>query len=242
MNDSLEGIAKRYNPDETFDSILFDYNLRVAKEHIAGKKFLELGCSTGSSTVKLARIAESLDVVEGSVYNLTKTNQYIENLGWVGTIRLLLGLWEDYDFPKAIYSDIFFFRGLEHVEDPETLLLKLRSSLEPEGRLHIVVPNAYSLHRQIGVKMGLIGNCEKLSQTDIDAGHKMVYSVDSLYDLLRDSKYRVMYHTGVLLKPLPNVEMLNLYEKNPGYIEGFFRVGEDYDTDCAELYFCAEPK
>ena len=50
--------------------------------------------------------------------------------------------------------------------EPVQLLRWVRTWLQPTGRLHVVVPNADSLHRRVGVAMGALGRVDELSERD----------------------------------------------------------------------------
>ena len=61
---------------------------------------------------------------------------------------------------------------LEHVEKPVALLSRAATWLAPGGRLLVDVPNGLSLHRMVGVKMGLLKEPCELNQRDLDLGHR----------------------------------------------------------------------
>ena len=73
--------------------------------------------------------------------------------------------------------------------------------------LHIVVPNAYSLHRRLALAMGIISKVTDFSERDIVLGHRRVYIKNLLLSHLRKAGLRSISFEGILLKPLPNAQM-----------------------------------
>ena len=55
---------------------------------------------------------------------------------------------------------------LKHLDDPSTILNRARGWLKPTGFLIATTPNARSLHRRVGVYMGLLNGLNDLSETD----------------------------------------------------------------------------
>jgi len=234
----LDEIASFYT-EEDFDSVLLYYGLKIFEKQRRGDTFLELGCSLGISTTFLLSYALSLDVVEGSIKNIEKAKTRVGNND---KVRFYHSLWEDFNYPKNKYSDIIWFRGMEHISNPEVVLKKIRSSLISGGRLHITVPNALSLHRRLGSLMGLLRDPWSLSERDKALGHFKVYDRFKLISLLKENGYQIIHWEGIILKPLPNSKMLELYKENPKLIEALFEIGKELPDYCAEIYVCAIPK
>ena len=59
--------------------------------------------------------------------------------------------------------------------DPVGVMRRIASWLLPGGRLHVVVPNSASLHRLLGVEMGILSAPDDLSERDKAYGHRRVY-------------------------------------------------------------------
>ena len=115
-------------------------------------------------------------------------------------------------------------------------------SLIPNGRLHIVIPNALSLHRRVGVYAGYLKEPHELNDRDKEVGHVKVYDRFEIVELLKKSAFNILDFQGVLLKPLPNSDMMAMYKKNPDLIQAFFDVGKELPDYCAEIYMCVTKK
>lgn len=241
MSQNLEHIASLYNVATDFDAILVSYDFEVAKEYFCGKTFLELGCATGESVLKLIPFADSIDVVEGAEKNIETTKEKVGN-DVAAKIQYFHSLWQDYTFPENFYSDVIWFHGIEHIEDPESLLKKIFASLQPNGRLHVVTPNAFSLHRRVGVAMGLLQDVHELNERDISVGHVAVFDREQVLALLDRCNFVAHAETGIMIKPLPNSKMKELSQQNPDLIYAYFTLGKELIDLAAEIYICAVKK
>ena len=241
MSNNLEEIASFYNVENDFDALLVSYDFEVAKEYFFGRKFLELGCATGESTLKLIPFADSIDLVEGAEKNIETTKIKVGNDNRA-RIEYFHALWENYQFPVGTYSDVIWFHGIEHVEDPVFLLQRIFDSLKENGRLHIVTPNAFSLHRRVGVAMGLLQDVHELNDRDRAVGHCVVFDRQQVRKLLEENKYTIFSESGIMIKPLPNAKMKELSLQNSVLIDAYFTVGKELVDLAAETYLCATKK
>jgi 2-polyprenyl-3-methyl-5-hydroxy-6-metoxy-1,4-benzoquinol methylase len=234
----LEEIARMYDPtapERDFDYWLIGFDFEAVSNFIIGEKVIELGCARGVVTEKLAHVCKQLVVVEGSKRNIDCVS---EKLGRFHNVKYVHSLWQDFDSGRADVSDVVFFSGLEHL-DKETaisVLKKAQKWLRPGGRLHVVVPNAYSLHRRVAFYMGIIGDVHEFSERDRMLGHQRVYDKDTLLKELRDCDYKVLHWEGIFLKPLPN-SMMNFDER---IIRGFHLAGRELPDYCAHILVVCE--
>lgn len=83
---------------------------------------------------------------------------------------------------KNEYDTVVAFGILEHLENPFAALLQFKDV----ERICITVPNARSLHRYLGVRLGMLDSIEQMHEGDLAIGHKRVYTPESLNDLIQD--------------------------------------------------------
>lgn len=114
---------------------------------------------------------------------------------------------------KSIYDSVTCFGVLEHIKFAENIL----ENLNGHKKIHIVVPNANSFHRQIGVEKGIIKNIYELSENDYKVGHQKYYDKDSL---LRDMKY--LLQKGYKVKKFGSVSFKFLDNKSSEKILNIF--------------------
>ena len=236
----LESIAQNYSLSNDFDEILLAYNMQTVKPYFKGDQFLELGCATGESTRDLLPFISSMHVVEGAQKNIDVTKEKIANMPGADVVTYEQAFWEDASYTDGAYSDIIWFRGFAHITQPDELLRKLGPALESGGRIHIVIPNAFSLHRRLGVYAGFLKDPHELNERDHRVGHVAVYDRFQLTQIITDAGFRVVAFHGVMLKPLPNSDMMKYQNERPELIDALFQAGKELPDYCAELYMCIE--
>jgi len=168
-------------------------------EHILEEgRSLEMGSFDGSMTDLLLEKVDTLDVVEGSAELAAKLGARL------GSRVKVYHDWFEEFVPKIKYDQIFLVHGLEHVEDPVSVLERAASWLKPTGKLFVAVPNANALSRQLAVKMGLVNSPEAVTPGERLHGHLRTYNLDTLLSDFTDSKLTVIESGGVIFKPLSN--------------------------------------
>jgi 2-polyprenyl-3-methyl-5-hydroxy-6-metoxy-1,4-benzoquinol methylase len=230
---TLEQIAADYDSQRDFDYHLIAYDYERIRTWLRGRRVLEMGCASGVMTRWLARDVQTLDVVDAA-------QAYLDALAAdpaLARVRLHRALFEEFQ-PPGSYSDIVMARALEHVADPVQLLRRVRNWLQPSGRLHVVVPNADSLHRRVGVAMGALGSVDELSERDRRFGHFRVYRKALLLEHLTSAGLTPVHSEGVFLKPLSNAQLVGWDQP---LLDAFNQVGRQLPDWCAELYVVAEP-
>jgi 2-polyprenyl-3-methyl-5-hydroxy-6-metoxy-1,4-benzoquinol methylase len=239
----LDEIWEKYDPtspEKDFDYWLLNFDFEVLTKFLKGKKVIELGCSRGLITQKLASVSESVIVVEGSRKNLDYTKDRTRDFA---NIEFYHALWQDFEYTGHDISDVVFFMGIEYLDKQTGLrvLNKIKSWLAPKGRLHVVVPNALSLHRKVACYMGIIKDVHELSERDKMYGQlaKGVYDKEILFNELKECGYIISRWEGIFLKPLPNAMMEKLDEK---IIRGFYEIGRELPEYCAHIFVTCEVK
>jgi 2-polyprenyl-3-methyl-5-hydroxy-6-metoxy-1,4-benzoquinol methylase len=230
---NLERIATDYDSQQDFDHHLIAYDYERIRTWLRGTRVLEMGCASGVMTRWLARDVRELEVVDAA-------QSYLDALAAdpaLARVKRHRALFEEFQ-PAGSFSDILMARALEHVADPVGLLRRLRTWLEPAGRVHVVVPNADSLHRRIGVAMGVLGRVDELSERDRRFGHWRVYRKSLLFEHLEAAGLSPVNFEGVFLKPLSNAQLAGWDQR---LLDAFDQVGRALPDWCAEIYVVAEP-
>ncbi|MCF6224731.1 MAG: class I SAM-dependent methyltransferase [Xanthomonadales bacterium] len=124
---------------------------------------------------------------------------------------------------------------LEHVDDPELILLKYRKHLNPGASIYIAVPNAKSLHRQLGHYAGYLDDLYKLSSADYELGHQHYFDLKSINSLVEKVGFKVVNTKGLFMKPFTSkqLESLNI---NGAVFKALCKVGEGYPDLCNGIY------
>lgn len=207
----LESVANRYfSPELAGANELYHEYLRdTIIPDAGGVSALEVGCGKGMWTSVLCERYDKVDIVDASETLLNVIKQ--QNAPKRAVVTIHHALIEDFEPPSGqTWQHVYMTFILEHLQDPVGVLRKLRPLLSPGGELVITVPNACSLHREVAVRMGLIGSVYELSANDRSLGHRRVYSMRRLVALVSRAGYRVVEKRCVGLKPLTLKQMAPL--------------------------------
>lgn len=171
-------------------------------EAVAGcERILEMGYGTGLITTELLAAGIPIEVLEGSA--VLREHARRRHPGLV----VHLAMFEDFA-PAEPYDAVLALHVLEHLDRPGDLLGRLGSWLRPGGTLVAVTPNARSIHRMLGVQMGLQGRLDDLSPRDHLVGHQRVYDLAGLRGELTGAGFEITGEFGYFVKPLANSQMV----------------------------------
>lgn len=228
----LETIASEYDSLSDFDRHAIEFEADLFLSEYCGGAVLELGCARGGMTRKLAGAVERLVVVDGA-------GTYLDGLRaeLAGRAELVHSRFETFQ-PAFRFRHILAARILEHLTDPVAFLRRIRAWLEPAGMLHVIVPNARSFHRLLGLEMGVIRDIHELGERDRRVGHVRVYDSDLLTADLEAAGYSVIDRRDVMLKPLSNAQM---EAWDAAIITALFKVARHFPDHGNELYFRCHP-
>jgi 2-polyprenyl-3-methyl-5-hydroxy-6-metoxy-1,4-benzoquinol methylase len=235
--DRLSSVIESYG-DEVgpFDARMRDYMMRTFELYFRDGKCLQVGCAHGDQTSLLLKRYSDLTVVEPTEEFIAHTRRRVGDRA-----RFVQALVEDFSTEDR-YEAIFFSHVLEHVIDPVAVLSALGNLLTPTGRLYIVVPNAEAPSRRIAVKMGALKHLEDLSVSDIAAGHRRVYRLDTLCRDAQQADLSIEHSGGIFFKPLANFQFDALIGGpliGDDFMEGCYALGKEHPTMCASIYVIA---
>jgi HAD superfamily hydrolase (TIGR01549 family) len=223
----LDRIASAHSYEEGFNGRLTRYRARAIREMVpAGGSLLELGCGTGALAAELAGHFSAMTVVEGSESCIRTARERLP-AGSRCIRSLVENLRLDGSFSCVLASGL-----LEHVAEPVGVIRSASGWLEADGVAVFLVPNARSLHRRIGVQMGLLSRLDELQAHDHDVGHRRYYTREALRSDIETAGLEVIRESGVYLKPLANHQMEGWDE---ALADAFDRVGRELPDWCAEL-------
>lgn len=195
-----------------------------------GENVLEIGSAHHYLTTKiLLKWSNRLTTVDqtDSFEDIRKNNSHFKSL---------ICKWEEMSIENEKFSDIVFTHGLEHISDRILVLKKLKNYLTANGRLHIVVPNALSLHRLIGVEMGFLNSPYDFTEVDKRSKHLVVYDFNMLKNDLKSAGLNILSLEGVQLKPMTDLQLSNFPRE---YYEALNSISYLFNEYCSEIYACA---
>jgi SAM-dependent methyltransferase len=229
-HDRLAGIASDSWYAKGVNSTTVAYSMRIFSRYWRPGSCLELGPAEGLATASLVNHFDDFTCVEGAeAFAVALRTRH-------PGIRVECKIFEEYE-PGRTFDNIVLGHVLEHVERPVEILSRVKSWLSPSGRVFALVPNARSLHRQMGVVMGLLDSEHSLNAVDLHHGHRRVYDPESLRRDFHAAGFRIEVSGGYWIKTVANSQM----EANwsPEMIEAAMVVGERYPDIAAEIYVIA---
>ena len=229
--DKLEEISRNFGYSNGVMAASIGCCFKVLSRHLKGTSVLELGPAEGVMTDLLVRSGYTITVVEGS-------QMFCESLKKrLPEIQVFHDLFETFH-PATRFDTIILGHVLEHVADPVGLLKRVKSWLCPDGRIFCAVPNANSIHRQAAVLMGLLEAETSLNDSDLQHGHRRVFSPQQLKSTFIEAGLLVELFGGYWLKPLSNGQIQSNWTQP--MIDAFMILGEKYPEIAGEIYIVAK--
>lgn len=179
-------------------------NLFAAAEGVAdvvGPDVLVLGAATGVWAPPLLERFDHFDTVD-AVAELIEAQKQV----YGDRVRGHVSLFEEFE-PEKRYDTVVMGHVLEHVHDAVALLRRAKSWCKAGGRILILVPNAESIHRLIGVELGFLEAPTSFTPGDLALGHRRVYTQETLAGDVKSAGLECTKMSGILLKPLSNGQM-----------------------------------
>jgi 2-polyprenyl-3-methyl-5-hydroxy-6-metoxy-1,4-benzoquinol methylase len=223
----------------TFDyDVLHPYMLKSFTPFFKEGSLLELGSFQGEFTKRLLNHFDDITCVEASdqAINVAK-----EKLG--PKIKFVNDLFETVQLPEK-YDNIILTHVLEHIDDPVAVMKRINNEwLSDTGRFFLVCPNANAPSRQIAVKMGLISHNAAITPAEVEHGHLITYTLDTLERDARAAGLNVVYRSGIFFKALANFQWDRLLQTDiisKEYLEGCFQLGQVYPDLCSSIFLMCE--
>lgn len=205
------------------------------EEFFIGESCLEMGIAEGAGLERLLDRFNSVTVIDGSEEAISTVKNRFKNTSLVA----VQSYFEDMEFGTKKFDTLLMAHILEHVDDPQVVLNKAKQFVSKGGVMIIDVPNGNSLHRQIGVKMGLINKKTDLNEADLSIGHQRVYTPETFKAELEKAGLNIKHLGGMFIKVLSNTQMERVF--NEEQLEALFKVGEDNPDIAAEIYAIVMP-
>jgi 2-polyprenyl-3-methyl-5-hydroxy-6-metoxy-1,4-benzoquinol methylase len=171
-----------------------------------GSRVLEMGFGDGITFSTLAPIFD-YTLVEGSGLLAERARELSD--GYEIQPKIIQGYFESFEVSEP-FDVVIASHVLEHVDEPISMLVQMRKWLASDGQIIVVVPNAESLHRRLGVILGLQEQLDELSRRDHLVGHQRVYNEELLRAHCREAGFQVVSVDGFFIKTLSNEQMINL--------------------------------
>lgn len=228
IDQSMSAYSKENVYDFDNNIILHEYPQMIADRlgggiELKDKSLLELGLGHGYSALEFKGLVGGRHtVLEGDSAIIEKFNHEHPGHG----IQIIETYFEDFE-TEGKYDIIVAGFVLEHVADPLQIIKKYMTYLDENGRMFIAVPNAEALNRRLGYEAGLISALGKLSQMDIELGHKRYFTVSSLSKMIMEAEMKLTGMEGIYLKPFTTRQILSL-DLDGSILKAMCKVGRKY--------------
>jgi trans-aconitate methyltransferase len=212
--------------DQRLNEFVADYVIpRMGRGHA-----LELGVGDFVWTPRLLEQFESVTTLDASKELIRAREAECDDPNWY-TVETYF---EDY-VPESRFDVVFATYVLEHVDDVSAILDKaFEDWLKPGGRIATVVPHALSLHRRLGVAMGLFSDPGTLGDTDRRMGHKRVMTHLDMEELMQKAGFQIIEQQGMISKALPNSQLTSCSDEQ---LRGLFNLGLDLPIEYSGAIF-----
>jgi 2-polyprenyl-3-methyl-5-hydroxy-6-metoxy-1,4-benzoquinol methylase len=224
--------AEWYGPRGRFARTIRKFAAETLLRHARGARALACGSLGAAMTEALVRRFREVVVVDGAESAPDASDPALAR-----RVEFREGLIEEFEADRA-YDAVVLAWVLEHAPEPRALLRRAQNWLAPDGIIHVIVPNAASLHRRLGQAMGLLSEVTDLSDADLAAGHRRVYAWPALRTEISCAGLRILAREGIFLKPLPSAQM---GEWPSDLLHGLYSAGRDLPDLCSEIYVACAP-
>jgi len=230
----LDDIAKEYVVEKDYDKVNTILGHKVIQSYLSDSKtVLEVGSADGVMTRLLRNECKVLDVVEPSKI-------YADQVRLIDGVRSVYNCFLE-DIREPVQYDVVLLMGLlHHIEKPEEFLNTVKKFIASNGVVLATVPNVNSIHRQIGVEMGLLDNIKGSSERNIRFQQFGRFTKNTFTELFQQSTYEVIDSYGYMFKPFSSEMMMKL-DLTEEQIKALFIIGKKYQDMCSQLFVAAMP-
>ena len=210
-----------------FEAIQLKYRralvLREIKR-IAPKRLLEIGCGELPLFTHLSDDIE-ITVLEPAAEFASNACQLSKGRNRVNIVQSYV---EEFNPVKTDFDMIVLSSVLHEVNDPAAMLASVLRLCGPSTVLHVVVPNARSLHRLLAVAMGLIPEPGVQSDTQRTMQQRAtIYDADSLRGELAQAGFEIAECGSLFVKPFTHAQMQRLVDEGfmtPTMLDGLDKL------------------
>ena len=234
--DAFKDIYLKPTPERKIDQKRVELTADFILPKLKGESILELGVGDQIYTPKLIEKFKDVTTIDASSELLDEMKKKLSSKSWTP----IVSFFEDY-CPEKKFDIVLATNVLEHVDNPSMILeLANKKWLSNGGFLAVVVPHALSLHRRLGVKMGLASFPSQLSDADRLNGHKWCFTYCEIEKMIVEAGFDIVEKRGLFATIFPNSMLVQCSDDQ---LRGMFDLGLDLPIEySANIYFLAKVK
>jgi len=239
MVKSIKSYTEEYMKDYGFEAEMVRYRRELLLErltHYAPRTVIELGCGSDLQAAGYQARGGTWD--KWTVVEPSKVFADCAHQSGLPNMTVIQGFFENVGSEIQSDPDLLLCSGLLHeVPNADRLIEAMRAKMGSETILHINVPNARSIHRQLAQAMGLIENLTSISPRNAALQQPRVFDMESLVAQLARHSLKLVQSGGYLMKPFTHQQMAPLV-KNLGrdVMNGLFVFGKNNPETASEIY------
>ena len=242
-NDEFKDVDNSANEKYAYSfdfDVMHPFMVRTMEPWFRQGNCLELGSYKGDFTRRLLPYFDKMAItcVEASPDAIKSASASLAT-----DVLFISATFEDAALPGR-YDNVVMTHVLEHLDDPVLVLKRIHDEwLTDEGRLFLVCPNANAPSRQIAVKMGLISHNAAVTPAEMEHGHRITYTLDTLERDAVAAGLKVVYRSGIFFKALANFQWDRLLQTDiisKEYLEGCYKLGQEYPNLCSSIFLMCE--
>lgn len=140
----------------------------------------------------------------------------------------------DESFDMVICSSL-----LHEVKQPENLLKAIKKVSNRKTVIHINVPNMFSMHRLLGVEMGMISDVFQASDCNRQFQQNTNFDIVKLKTMMENNGLKVIEEGSFFIKPFSHKQMEELIVQkivNENVLEGLYQITKYMPQFGSEIY------
>ena len=220
---------------EGLNSQLIRLRYKELQKYYRGKTCLELWSADGEGTKMLVPYFQRIVAVDGSSEAIEWAKEFI---GLVDNVEYICSYFEDLELQEK-FDTVMLTHILEHVDNPVEVIRIAKKFLKADWILIADVPNAKSIHREIGVRSWFIPTIYSLNSADISIGHQRVYDLESFSVDLELAGMKIIKKWWLFIKTFSNKQIEDM-QLSDSVIQALSDVGLMYPEIAAEIFCICE--
>ncbi len=239
MTKSITSYTTEYMDDFGFEAEMVRYRRQLVLERLAHhspQTIVELGCGADLQAQGYwdagGRWTDWVVIEPSQVFADHARASHLPGL------RVVQGYFEDAAQQVPDVTDMIICSSLLHeVPDSDRLIATMCQRMGPQTVLHINVPNARSIHRQLAQSMGLIDNVKAISPRNASLQQPRVYDMPDLIAQLEDNGMSITATGGYLVKPFTHRQMEPLVSAlGRDVMDGLYDLGKRLPDLASEIF------
>ncbi|MEO5336338.1 MAG: methyltransferase domain-containing protein [Magnetospirillum sp. WYHS-4] len=233
--DRLDDVARQGYDHLTLQNRMSSFVIHRCLPFVLGPRVLSLGYAKDDWPESLAGLGHRVDIVEGAASHVEHARARFRDRDG---IRVIHSTFEAF-VADTRYDTVVAGGVVEMVADPRSLLTKTRKLAQPAGRMILTTANALSLHRRVGVALGIESSPYDLNERAKRTETRQLFDQAGLRALLDATGWAVQELFGCILKPFAEAQMRDWDNR---MLEVLALSGDMVEADlCKELVAVCTP-